>query len=81
MAQTDRQTDRNMCAPVSAWDRRTDGQTDRNVCVHVLDAVQFLHHRGIVHLNIAPDNVIMGQTDRQTDGQIATCVCLCQGLF
>lgn len=25
----------------------------------VLDALQFLHHRGIVHLNIQPDNVIM----------------------
>ena len=47
-------------------DRQTDGQTDRNVCVHVLDAVQFLHHRGIVHLNIAPDNVIM-QSRRRFD--------------
>lgn len=25
----------------------------------VLDALQFLHHRGIVHLNLQPDNVIM----------------------
>jgi len=79
--QTERQTDRQIAACVRLCLHGTDGQTDRNVCVHVLDAVQFLHHRGIVHLNIAPDNVIMGQTDRQTDGQIATCVCLCQGLF
>jgi serine/threonine protein kinase len=28
-------------------------------CVKVLDAVQFLHHRGIIHLNIQPDNVVM----------------------
>ena len=47
----------------------TDRHTDRNVCVQVLDAVQFLHHHGIVSLNIAPDNVIMGQTDRQTERQ------------
>jgi len=32
----------------------------------VLDAVQFLHHRGIVHLNIQPDNVIM-QSRRRFD--------------
>jgi len=32
----------------------------------VLDAVQFLHHRGIVHLSIAPDNVIM-QSRRRFD--------------
>ena len=25
----------------------------------MLDAVQFLHHRAIVHLNIQPDNVVM----------------------
>ena len=25
----------------------------------MLDALQFLHHRGIVHLNIQPDNIIM----------------------
>ncbi len=25
----------------------------------VLDALQFLHHRGVVHLNLQPDNVIM----------------------
>ena len=25
----------------------------------VLDALQFLHHRGIVHLNLQPDNVLM----------------------
>ena len=85
MGQTDRQTDGQMatcmCPCLHGTDRQTERQTDRNVCVHVLDAVQFLHHRGIVHLNIAPDNVIMGQTDRQTDGQIATRVCLCQGLF
>lgn len=29
------------------------------ICVKVLDAVQFLHHRGIIHLNIQPDNVVM----------------------
>lgn len=27
--------------------------------MQVLDALQFLHHRGIVHLNLQPDNVIM----------------------
>ena len=27
--------------------------------LQVLDALQFLHHRGIVHLNIQPDNIIM----------------------
>jgi len=32
----------------------------------VLDAVQFLHHRGIVHLSILPDNVIM-QSRRRFD--------------
>jgi len=32
----------------------------------VLDAVQFLHHRGIVHLSIQPDNVIM-QSRRRFD--------------
>ena len=25
----------------------------------ILDALQFLHHRGQVHLNLQPDNVIM----------------------
>jgi len=29
------------------------------VIKQVLDALQFLHHRGIVHLNIQPDNIIM----------------------
>lgn len=29
------------------------------LCIQVLDAFQFLHHRGIVHLNLQPDNVIM----------------------
>jgi len=32
----------------------------------VLDAVQFLHHRGVVHLSIQPDNVIM-QSRRRFD--------------
>ena len=35
-------------------------------CAKVLDAVQFLHHRGIVHLSIQPDNVIM-QSRRRFD--------------
>jgi len=34
--------------------------------LQVLDAVQFLHHRGIVHLSIQPDNVIM-QSRRRFD--------------
>ena len=29
------------------------------VIKQVLDALQYLHHRGIVHLNIQPDNVVM----------------------
>ena len=37
-----------------------------NACLQVLDAVQFLHHRGIVHLNIQPDNIIM-QSRRRFD--------------
>ena len=36
------------------------------VCYKVLDAVQFLHHRGIVHLAIQPDNIIM-QSRRRFD--------------
>ena len=32
----------------------------------MLDALQFLHHRGIVHLNLQPDNVIM-QSRRRFD--------------
>lgn len=32
--------------------------------LQVLDALQFLHHRGIVHLNIQPDNVIMNSRRR-----------------
>lgn len=35
-------------------------------CFQVLDALQFLHHRGVVHLNIQPDNVIM-QSRRRYD--------------
>ena len=27
--------------------------------LQILDALQFLHHRGQVHLNLQPDNVIM----------------------
>jgi len=34
--------------------------------LQVLDALQFLHHHGIVHLNIQPDNVIM-QSRRRFD--------------
>ena len=25
----------------------------------VLDGLQYLHHRGVVHLNVQPDNVVM----------------------
>ena len=32
--------------------------------LQVLDALQFLHHRGIVHLNIKPDNVVMNSRRR-----------------
>lgn len=41
-------------------------QTVTDIIKQVLDAVQFLHHRGIVHLNIQPDNVIM-QSRRRFD--------------
>lgn len=34
--------------------------------LQVLDALQFLHHHGMVHLNIQPDNVIM-QSRRRFD--------------
>ena len=27
--------------------------------MQVLDALQYLHHRGVVHLNVQPDNVVM----------------------
>lgn len=37
-----------------------------SIIKQVLDALQFLHHRGIVHLNIQPDNVIM-QSRRRFD--------------
>jgi len=37
-----------------------------NTVFQVLDAVQFLHHRGVVHLSIQPDNVIM-QSRRRLD--------------
>ena len=30
-----------------------------SVSWQVLDALQYLHHRGIVHLNVQPDNVVM----------------------
>ena len=32
----------------------------------VLDGLQFLHHRGIVHLNVQPDNVVF-QSRRRFD--------------
>ncbi|ELU05513.1 hypothetical protein CAPTEDRAFT_229047 [Capitella teleta] len=37
-----------------------------SIVKQVLDALQFLHHRGIVHLNLQPDNVIM-QSRRRLD--------------
>jgi len=41
-------------------------QTVSNIIKQVLDGLQFLHHRGIVHLNVQPDNVVF-QSRRRFD--------------
>jgi len=48
----------NVARSLSLKNRYNEHQVS-GIIKQVLDAFQFLHHRGIVHLNLQPDNVIM----------------------
>ncbi|ESO11851.1 hypothetical protein HELRODRAFT_71319, partial [Helobdella robusta] len=49
-----------------SFKNKYDEHTVTTIIKQVLDGVQYLHHRGIVHLNISPNNVIM-QSRRRFD--------------
>jgi len=48
----------NVCRSLSLKNKYNEHQVS-TIIKQVLDGLQFLHHRGIVHLNVQPDNVVM----------------------
>jgi serine/threonine protein kinase len=48
----------NVARSLSLKNKYTEHQVS-SIIKQVLDGLQFLHHRGIVHLNVQPDNVVM----------------------